>query len=188
MGWIPEDTALSILGHAGVFRACCAQGPLESSLQLFVCWTQQPWWKNGGNFYWQMSSKYDTLQAPVTASRAKSECKKFEGGLQPINTNNSTRLFISFLTLCFFAAEHWLHQPVQQLCPRAAAVLPRCWALLVTGEGRLLPRVPGHQGLRGQLPGAQRALRLPHRGLWGLDQSYYCHPQVACSQVWCTVN
>lgn len=90
--------------------------------------------------------------------------------------------------LWFFAAEHWLHQPVQQLCPCSASVLTRCWALLVTCEGRLLPCLSGHKGMWGKFPGTEWANRVSHGRLWGLDKNYYCYPQVTCSQVLYIVN
>lgn len=114
--------------------------------------------------------------------------QKVKGGLQPINTNNSAAFFSTYLMLCFFAAEHWLHQPVQQLCSRPAPVLAWRWALLVTGEGGLLPCISGHERMWGKLPGAERADRVSYRRLWGLDKNYYCYPQVACSQVLYIVN
>lgn len=198
MGWIPRGySSLHSWACRCLHRVCCLGLAMHRDsgkvLCTFLCAELGYYNEVSENFYWEMSyfhadSKHQSLPAGIGASAQSVKAQKVQGGLQPINPNNSAGFLVSFLTLCFFLAEHRLHQPVQQLCPRPAAVLPRCWALLVASEGGLLPHVPGHQGLRGQLPRAQRALRLPHGGLRGLDQSYNCHPQVAGSQVQCIVN
>lgn len=114
---------------------------------------------------------------------SKPVSKLFFIGLQAVNTSNSSGFFSSYWILCFFAAQHWLHQPVQQLCSCSASVLARRWALLVPCEGRLLPCFARHERMWGKLPGAERADCVSHGRLWGLDKNYYCYPQVSCSQV-----
>lgn len=137
-------------------------------------------------FMYKTDSKHQSLFASrVQSKRSESQASQTEvaGSLQPININNSAGFFRPYLLLCFFAAEHRLHQPVQQLCSRSASVLARCWALLVAREGGLLSCISRHKGMWGKLPRAEWANHISHRRLWGLDKNYYCYPQVACSQV-----
>lgn len=179
-----------------LFGAYCAPGPLKSSLHISVCWTLN---EGIAAFFTEKCHIHvgSRLWVSVTVCQQGSKQmfralslpnQKVKGGLQPINTNSSAAFFSTYLMLCFFAAEHWLHQPIQQLCSRPAPVLAWRWALLVTGEGGLLPCISGHERMWGKLPGAERADRVSHRRLWGLDKNYYCYPQVACSQVLYIVN
>lgn len=184
-------------------KVCSLQPAVHQDLWKVLCtfWCAEPSNLNEeiqGNFTEKCHIRVGSrLQASVTVCQQGSKQtfkalrltnQKVKGGLQTINNSNSTVFFSSCLMLCFFAAEHRLHQPVQQLCSRPAPVLARRWALLVAREGGLLPGISGHQRMRGKLPGAERADRVPHGRLWGLDKNYYCYPQVACSQVLCIVN
>lgn len=184
-------------------RVCCLWPAMHQDLWEVICTFQcaEPRDLNEGivgifteKFHIRVGNRF---QASVTVCQQGSKQvfralsllnQKVKGGLQPINANNSTGFFCSYMMLCFFAVEHWLHEPVQQLCSCSTSVLARCWAFLVTREGGLLPCISGHERMWGKLPGAERANRVSHRRLWRLDKNYYCYPQVACSQVLYIVN